>query len=54
MNEDANGNRKLFWKEVNNAKGGKVESWRMEMEGWHRGRTKRESSGRSNLKMYKI
>ena len=26
MNEDVNGNRKLFWKEVSNAKGGKVES----------------------------
>ena len=26
MNEDPNGNRKLFSKEVSNAKGGKVES----------------------------
>ena len=26
MNEDVNGNKELFWKEVNNAKGGKVES----------------------------
>ena len=26
MNKDVNGNRKLFWKKVNNAKGGKVES----------------------------
>ena len=26
MNEDMNGNRKLFWKEVSIAKGGKVES----------------------------
>ena len=26
MNEDVNGNRKLFWKEMSNAKGGKVES----------------------------
>ena len=26
MNEGVNGNRKLFWKEVSNAKGGKVES----------------------------
>ena len=26
MNEDVNGNRKLFWKEVNTAKGGKMES----------------------------
>ena len=26
MNEDMNGNRKLFWREVSNAKGGKVES----------------------------
>ena len=27
-NEDMNGNRKLFWKEVSNAKGGKVQSGR--------------------------
>ena len=26
MNEDVNGNRKLFWKEESNAKGSKVES----------------------------
>ena len=26
MNENVNGNRKLFWKEVSNVKGGKVES----------------------------
>ena len=26
MNEDVNGNRKLFWKEMSNVKGGKVES----------------------------
>ena len=26
MNEDVNGNRKLFWKDVSNAKRGKVES----------------------------
>ena len=26
MNEDVNGSRKLFWKEVSNEKGGKVES----------------------------
>ena len=26
MNEDVNGNRKLFWKEVNHVKGGKVEN----------------------------
>ena len=26
MNEDVNGNRKLFWKVLSNAKGGKVES----------------------------
>ena len=25
VNEDVNGNRKLFWKELSNAKGGKVE-----------------------------
>ena len=27
MNEDVNGNKKLFWKEVSNVKGGKVESY---------------------------
>ena len=26
MNEDVNGNRKLFWKEMSNVKGGKVEN----------------------------
>ena len=26
INEDVNGNRKLFWKEVSNVKGGKVKS----------------------------
>ena len=26
INKDVNGNRKLFWKEVSNARGGKVES----------------------------
>ena len=26
MNEDVNGNRTLFWKEVSNVKGGKVET----------------------------
>ena len=26
MNEDVNGNWKFFWKEVSNAKGGKVKS----------------------------
>ena len=27
MNEDVNGNRKLFWMEVSNVKGAKVESY---------------------------
>ena len=27
MNEDVNGNRKLFWKEVSNVKGGNMESF---------------------------
>ena len=26
MNDDVNGNKKLFWKKVSNAKGGEVES----------------------------
>ena len=41
MNEDVNGNRKLFWKEVSNAKGGKVESCsriKDGMGGWHKER----------------
>ena len=33
MNKDVNGNRKLFWKEVSNAKGGKVESCRRIKDG---------------------
>ena len=43
MNEDVNGNGKLFWKEVSNAKGGKVESFSRVKDGngrLHRGRTK--------------
>ena len=32
MNEDVNGNRKLFWKEVTNTKGGKVESYNRIMD----------------------
>ena len=54
MNENVNGNRKLFWKEVSNVKRGKVESCsrvKMQMGGWHRGRTKRERFGRSILKI---
>ena len=34
MNEDVNGNRKLFWKEVSNAKGGKLESCSRVKDGW--------------------
>ena len=50
MNEDVNGNRKLFWKEVSDAKGGKVESCsRIKDENW-RERIKCEGSGRSILK----
>ena len=33
MNEDVNGNRKLFWKEVSNAKEGKVENCRRKKYG---------------------
>ena len=33
MNEDVNGKRKLFWKEVSNVKGGKVESCRRIKDG---------------------
>ena len=31
-NEDSNGNRKLFWKKVSNAKGGEVENKRWKWE----------------------
>ena len=41
MNKDVNGNMKLFWKEVSNAKGGEL----------HRGRMKFEGPGRSILKI---
>ena len=55
MNEDMNGNRKLFWKEVSNAKEGKVGSSSRVENGNGRlaqGRTKRErSDGRSILKI---
>ena len=33
MNEDVNGNKKLFWKEVSNKKGEKVESCRRIKDG---------------------
>ena len=36
MNEDLNGNRKLFWKEVSNVKGGKVESCSRIKDGYGR------------------
>ena len=44
MNEDVNGKGKLFWKEVSNAKGGKVESFSkmMEIRGWYKERRKFE------------
>ena len=44
MNEDVNGNRKLFWKEISNAKGEKVESCSRVKGGNGVCRTKRESS----------
>ena len=53
INEDVIGNRKLFWKEVSNAKEGKVKSCSRVKDGngsWHRGRTNRERSGRNILK----
>ena len=28
MNQDVNGKRKLFWKEVQKVKGGKVQNWK--------------------------
>ena len=53
MNEDINGNMKLFWKEVSNKKGGKMDNCskiKDEIRCWHRGRTKCERSGKSILK----
>ena len=46
-NEDVNGNRKLFWKEVSNVKGGKVKSSSTIKNGDGR---LAEGSGRSILK----
>ena len=37
MNQDVNENRKLFWKEVSNVKGGKVESCSRKKDGNGRG-----------------
>ena len=56
MNEDVNGKRKLFWTEVSNAKGGKVENYRRikDRGGWHRKRMKYEGFGRSILKICQI
>ena len=51
MNNDVNGNRKLFWKEVSNAKGRKVESCNRMKDG--NGRLAQEF-GRSILKIYII
>ena len=47
MIEDVNGNRKLFWKEVSNVKGGELQ----QNKGWHRGRAKCERSGSIILKI---
>ena len=46
MNEDVNGNRKLFWKKVSNAKRGKVESkgWKWEA-GIGGGRSEKDLEG---------
>ena len=54
MNEDVNGNKKLFWNEVSNAKGGKVESYSKIKDGnggWHKERMKCEGFGKSILKV---
>ena len=37
MNEDVNGNRKLFWEGVSIAKGGQVESFSRVKDGWEAG-----------------
>ena len=49
MNEDVNGNAKLVWKEVSNAKGGKVEICSRIKDG--NGRMKCEGFERSILKI---
>ena len=54
MNEDVNGNRKLLWKEVSNAKGRKMENFgRIKEENtvWHKERMKCEGFGRSILEI---
>ena len=53
-NADVNGNRKLFWKEVSNGKGGNVESYSRLKDGngrLDRERMKCERSGKSILKI---
>ena len=54
MKEDVNGNRQLFWNEVNNAKGGKVESCNRIKNGNKRlgqGEVEVQRIGRSILKI---
>ena len=49
MNQDVNGNRKI-WKEVSKENGGKVvNSNRIEMEGWYWKRLKYEGFGKSMI-----
>ena len=50
MNEDVNGNRKLFWEEVSNAKGGKVESC---SKGKDRNRRLAQGGGGEERKIWK-
>ena len=45
MNEDVNGNRKLFWKEVSNAKGGQLQ----QSKGWKWDAGTREGQSEKDL-----
>ena len=55
MNQDMNGNRKLFWKEVNKANGGKVENSNKTKDGngtgWYWKRLKYKGFGRSIMRI---
>ena len=57
INQNVNGNRTLFWKEVSKANGGKVESCSritMEIGGWYWKRLKYERFGRSIMRIFII
>ena len=55
MNQDVNGNRKLFWKEVskgNEVKGERAAEYMVGMGGWHFERFRCEGFGKNILKIF--